>query len=356
MSKVKNLLSQRHNCQLSIVNYQLRRVLLLFVVTTCLFGCKTPAVTERDTNPSTNLRTLWQILDERYCFFVERGIDWNGVLAEYAPRAAKARTVYQLYDIMADMLDTLNDGHVNLYTSFAVSSCSGWYDAYPTDFYSDMIFSERYLNEYYHINNLYYGIIDSVGYVYLSSFSTAISRTTMRYIDNYFRGCKGVIVDVRSNGGGSLDVSSALAACFFPERTQVGYMRHKEGPSHDDFSEPEPMYVDPADSLVNWTGKRVAVLCNRRSYSATNTFVNAVRHAPDVTIIGGITGGGGGMPLSQELPIGWMIRFSAIPMYDTSMKTIEFGIEPDIELHITPEDRSAGIDPILDAALALLTK
>lgn len=321
------------------------------MIATCLFSCKTPAVTEYDTNPSTNLRALWQILDERYCYFAERGIDWNGVLAEYEPRAAKAKTVYELYDIMADMLDTLNDGHVNLYTSFAVSSSSGWYDSYPVDYYSDIIFTERYLNKYYHINNIYYGIIDGVGYIYVSSFSSGISRTTMRYIDNYFKECKGIIVDVRSNGGGSLDVSSALAACFFTERTLTGYIRHKEGPAHDDFSEPEARYVNPSDSLVNWSGKRVAVLCNRHSYSATNDFVNSVRQAPCVTVFGGITGGGGGMPLSQELPIGWMIRFSAIPMYDASMKTIEFGVEPDIELHITPEDRSAGIDPILDAAL-----
>lgn len=329
---------------------------MIIVLPVLFSSCKTPAVTERDTDPSTNLRALWQTLDERYCYFSERNIDWNGVLAEYEPRAAKAKTVYGLFDTMAEMLDTLNDGHVNLYTPFAVSSCSGWYDEYPTDFYSDIIFSDKYLHKYWHINNLYYGIIDRVGYIYISSFSNSIASATMQYINYYFHSCKGVIIDVRSNGGGSLDVSSSLAACFFTERTLTGYVRHKMGSSHNDFSEPQAIYTDPKDSLVDWSQKKVVVLCNRRSYSATNDFVNAVRYAPNVTIIGGITGGGGGMPLSQELPNGWMVRFSAVPMYDAEMKSIEFGIVPDIEVHITQEDHAAGVDPILDAAISYIKR
>jgi len=334
----------------SIKYYGLPIVILII----SLSSCKTNAVTELDTNPTTNFKALWQILDERYCYFSERNIDWNGVLAKYETRAANAKTVFALFDVMEEMLDTLNDGHVNLYTPFAVSSCSGWYDDYPTDFYSDIVFSDNYLSSYKHINYIYYGLIGRVGYIYLSSFSASISKSTIQYIDYYFRYCTGIVIDVRSNGGGSLDVSSALAASFFTERTLTGYIRHKEGPAHDDFSEPEPVYTDLADRLIDWSQKKVVVICNRRSYSATNDFVNAVRYAPNVTVIGGVTGGGGGMPLSQELPNGWMVRFSAVPMYDASMKSIEFGIEPDIEVHISAEDRAAGIDPILDKALDLV--
>jgi len=343
-----SILSQRHNCQI------LRTLIISFPIAFILSGCTTEAVTSRDTDPSTNLRALWQILDERYCFFDERGINWDGVLAEYEPRAAKATTVFGLYNIMCDMLDTLNDGHVNLYTPFAISSSTGWYDAYPTDFYKDIVFSDAYLDHHNYINYLYYGLIGRVGYIYLSTFSTSISPVTMQYIDSYFKNCTGIIVDVRSNGGGSLDLSAALSACFFSERTHTGYFRHKEGKAHDDFSEPQPTYTDPSEQLIDWSSRRVVVLCNRQSFSATNDFVNRVRYAPNVTVVGGITGGGGGMPLSQELPNGWMIRFSAIPMYDASMNTIEFGVEPDIEMHITPDDRAAGRDPILDKAIELL--
>lgn len=330
-------------------------LLIIILLSLLLTGCQTPAVTEPDTDPSTNLHSLWEILDTRYCYFTERNIDWDGVLAAYEPRAKKCRTVFNLFDVMEDMLDTLNDGHVNLYTPFAVSSCTGWYDTYPTDFYSELIFSDSYLSTYKHINYLYYGRIHSrVGYLYISSFSGSIARSTMQYISYYFKGCEGIIIDVRNNGGGSLDVASSLAASLFTERTLTGYMRHKQGSSHDDFSEPQAVYTDPADSLVNWSDKRVVVLCNRRSYSATNDFVSAVRHAPNVTIMGGITGGGGGMPLSQELPNGWMVRFSAVPMYDADMRSIEFGVTPDIEIHITPDDYAAHRDPILDAAISYI--
>jgi C-terminal processing protease CtpA/Prc len=68
-----------------------------------------------------------------------------------------------------------------------------------------------------------------------------------------------------------------------------------------------------------------------------------MKQAPNVVVIGGITGGGGGMPLSQELPNGWMIRFSAVPMYDANMQHTEFGVMPDIEIHISPDDTDDSI-------------
>ena len=310
---------------------------------------------EYSTDPVANVESLWTILDQRYCFFEERNIDWDSVYIAYITRARSVKNVYQLYNLMTSMLDLLDDGHVNLYTPFAISSATGWYDSYPRDFSSDILFSSKYLDKYYRINYLYYGRVDSVGYIYLSSFSSSIASSTMHYIDYYFRDCKGVIIDVRNNGGGDLTVAESLAACFFSERTHVGYMRHKIGTGHTDFSEPEELYVDPSDSLIDWSDRAVVVLTNRRSYSATNDFVLRMGKAPNATIVGGTTGGGGGMPLSQELPIGWMVRFSAVPMYDCEMKTTEFGIAPDIELHITEENYDCGEDPIIDRALQILT-
>jgi C-terminal processing protease CtpA/Prc len=76
-----------------------------------------------------------------------------------------------------------------------------------------------------------------------------------------------------------------------------------------------------------------------------------MKQAPNVTTVGGITGGGGGMPLSQELPNGWMIRFSAVPMFDADMQHTEFGVMPDIEVHISPEDTD---DTILLTAIDVI--
>ena len=71
-------------------------------------------------------------------------------------------------------------------------------------------------------------------------------------------------------------------------------------------------------------------------------------------MIGDKTGGGSGLPFSSELPNGWSVRFSASPMFDSDMNQIEFGIQPDIPVSITDEDRAKGIDTIIEAARKLL--
>jgi hypothetical protein len=41
-------------------------------------------------------------------------------------------------------------------------------------------------------------------------------------------------------------------------------------------------------------------------------------------------------------------------MFDSNMNQIEFGIQPDIPISITDEDRAKGIDTIIEAARKLL--
>jgi C-terminal processing protease CtpA/Prc len=95
----------------------------------------------------------------------------------------------------------------------------------------------------------------------------------------------------------------------------------------------------------------VVVLCNRRSYSATNSFVSLMRYADDATIVGGVSGGGGGMPLSYEMPCGWTVRFSSVRMYDREKKDIEQGITPDVTVTMTSTDKDDIIEKAIDLIL-----
>ena len=96
------------------------------------------------------------------------------------------------------------------------------------------------------------------------------------------------------------------------------------------------------------------VLSNRRSYSATNDFVNSMKQLPHVTILGDKTGGGSGLPFSSELPNGWSIRFSASPMFDPEMNQLEFGIAPDRKVDMISEDMRKGKDTMIELACDLL--
>ena len=158
-----------------------------------------------------------------------------------------------------------------------------------------------------------------------------------------------MIFDIRNNGGGLLSNSERIASRFADQKRLTGYIQHKTGKGHDDFSEPYPVYVEPSER-VRWL-RPVVVLTNRQCYSAANDFVQRMREMPYAVIMGDRTGGGSGMPFNSELPNGWSIRFSASPLLDKNYEPLEFGIDPDIRVDMTEEDMEKGLDTIIERAI-----
>lgn len=326
----------------------------LYICSVCLLvlpSCETREELSYSTDPVENVEALWQIIDTKYCYVEEKGVDWDSVHTEYIGKARllKPNDQMGLFDLCAEMLNLLQDGHVNLYSPFDRSSCTSWYDSYPVNFSSSL--QRKYLENYRIAGSLYYCRIaeDSIGYVYYSSFSNSISAGNISWVLKSFQDCKGLIIDVRNNGGGSLSNAYLLSSPFFTEDRLVGYWQHKTGPGHHDFSEMEELKSDASLCSAKWS-RPVAVLTNRRCYSATNSFINTMRYADQAVIVGGVSGGGGGMPMSYELPCGWMVRFSSVRMYDADKKDIEQGIAPDVSVDMTSPDK----DDIIEKAIELI--
>ncbi|MBR4705954.1 MAG: S41 family peptidase [Paludibacteraceae bacterium] len=302
-------------------------------------------------DPVENIEALWQIIDTRYCYVESKGVDWNSIHDVYVAKASKLpkNDPIALFDLCAQMLDTLKDGHVNLYTPFDRSRCSSWYDKYPANY--DAQLQQLYLRDYRIAGSLYYCTVahDSIGYIYYSSFSNAFSAANLYWIFKAFAGCRGLIIDVRNNGGGDLTNAYQLASPFFSENRIVGYWQHKTGTGHNDFSSLEALYADTSLVKIRWK-RPVVVLCNRHSYSATNSFVSMMRYADNAVIVGGVSGGGGGMPMSYEMPCGWTVRFSSVRMYDRDKKDIEQGITPHVPVDMVSTDK----DDIIEKAIQLI--
>lgn len=307
-----------------------------------------------DNTPQGNFEELWKIMDEKYCFFDYKKIDWDSVHTVYSKMITADMTEDELFEVMGKTLSVLRDGHVNLAFKGNVSRYWSWYEDYPKNFDEDI--KDDYLGKDYRIGGgLRYKILpDNIGYVYYGDFSTAVSNGNINSMLSYLAICNGIIFDVRSNGGGNLSTATTLASHFTDERVHTGYVRHKTGTRHNDFSDPLAIYVDPS-SGVRWQ-KKVVVLVNRHCFSATNEFVNMMHCFPNVTLLGDKTGGGSGMPFTSELPNGWVVRFSASPYYDANMNQIEFGIDPDVSVKLTAADQIKGIDTLIEAARKLLTK
>ena len=306
--------------------------------------------------PEANFESLWKIIDEQYCFLdykkQEYGLDWDQVHDAYAKRITPSMGWEALFEVLSEMVAELRDGHVNLTSSLASSQYRQWFDSYPRNF-SNSIQSIYLKKDYNQSSGLTYQILENnIGYIYCSSFSNGIGDGNLDQTLNRLAICDGLIIDVRNNGGGNLTTAQKLAARFTNQKTLVGYMTHKTGKGHSDFSNPYPVYIEPSNG-IRWQ-KRAVVLTNRRSFSATNDFVNSMKQFPLITIVGDKTGGGSGLPFTSEIPCGWSIRFSASPMLDPQMNQIEFGINPDVKVDMTSEDMQKGKDTMIEYACKLL--
>ena len=307
---------------------------------------------EFNNSPQGNFEALWKIIDERYCFLDYKKINWDSIHDAYKPLIKPDMGNDGLFEVLGNMLATLKDGHVNLYSSSNNARYWDWYLDYPRNFNESII--EKYLGRKYRIAAaIKYTIFeDNIGYLYYGEFSAGIGDGNLVEILSYLAPCNGLIIDVRNNGGGNLTNGSKLAARFTDKKVLTGYIQHKTGKGHSDFSEPVAIYLEPSNG-IRWQ-KKVIVLTNRHSYSATNDFVNTMRYLPNVTIVGDKTGGGAGLPFSSELPNGWGVRYSASPHLDANKQQIEFGIEPDVKIDMDSLQAAKGIDTIIEKARQLL--
>ena len=303
-------------------------------------------------DPRGNFDALWKIMDEHYCFFEYKGINWDSIHTEYSKRISDSMNDESLFMLLNQMLQELKDGHVNLITPFDVGRYWKWFEDYPRNF--DPAITDKYLGSHYSISGgIRYKILDdNIGYLYYGDFSSALGEGNIDYIIDKFSICNGIIIDVRDNGGGLLSNAENLAARFVNEKTLVGYIQHKTGKGHNDFSSPLPRYNVPSTRLRYQ--KPVVVLTNRSCFSATNDFVNAMRYCPNVTVLGDETGGGSGLPFNSEIPNGWLVRFSACPMFDATMQQTEFGIAPNIHVDLSEQDVQKGKDTMIEAARGFL--
>ena len=76
----------------------------------------------------------WTFADQEYSFFSFKGIDWDEVYNRYRPQVQENMSEEALFEVMADMLFELRDGHVNLRSPFNLSRNWEWNLNTPENF------------------------------------------------------------------------------------------------------------------------------------------------------------------------------------------------------------------------------
>ncbi|MEY4933836.1 MAG: hypothetical protein RIS64_195 [Bacteroidota bacterium] len=330
---------------------QLFKLTILLLLLMLITSCSRVLMPSNPQNTATKCFDLmWQTIDEKYSFFEYKRIDWDSIRRKYRPRVHDTMPQEALFQVLSQMLYELRDGHVNLTTPFDRSRNWSWRDEYFDNFNQNFVY-RHYLKQNFRLTNaLPNQIIDSIGYVRYGSFGAPISESDLDYVFERFRPLKGMIIDVRDNGGGSMINIFKWMGRFVKYRTLVGYGWVKNGKGHQDFDKKIEFYAEPRKGVVPFT-KPVVILTNRGCYSATNFFAGFMSLLSNVTLIGDQTGGGGGLPISADLPNGWQYRFSGTYATLPDGFNIEFGVPPKIQVSTGAKEELEGKDAIIERAL-----
>lgn len=331
-----------------------KKIVITIMAAAVLTGCIGEDGYENSYNG--NFEALWKIVDERYCFFdfaqQEYGLNWNEIHDKYKTAVDTCENDAELHATLSDMLNELRDGHVNLISIYGTSFYWNWQLDYPRNF-SDSIQRNYLKNDFKLTNGIKYTTLtDSIGYIYCESFSGGLNINSLSLMLLNLKETKGLVIDVRNNGGGLITTAEEFASAFTDKKIHCGYMQHKTGPGHDDFSEPEEIYIEPSKGVI-WL-RPVVVLTNRSVYSAANHFIMIMKELPYTLILGDKTGGGSGMPMSYTLPNGWSVRLSTCPTLDKHGNRCDFGIDPDLKVDITSDDWNNGRDTMIEAAKTII--
>jgi Peptidase family S41/Tricorn protease C1 domain len=331
--------------------------ILLFIIAPSVYltSCSNVLMRANTRNTPTNcFDMLWKTVDNNYAFFDYKKIDWLSVRAKYRPQVTDSMRQDSLFKVLASMLGELKDGHVNLSGSFDRSRNWSWKDDF-TDNYNPNFAYRTYLKRDFlmtgSLNNQM--LDDSIGYIRYSSFSNPISENDLNFVMKRFENAKGIIIDVRDNGGGSMSNIFKIMSRFVEAKTLVGYTQFKNGDGHNDFTVKQPLFAEPKKGKKTFS-KPVVVLINRGCYSATTHFAAYMSLLPNVTLVGDRAGGGGGIPISRDLPNGWQYRFSATMQTLPDGIQIEHGVAPKIEATTGAKEELEGKDAIIEKGMEVI--
>ena len=337
----------------------MKKPFILIVLAFAFTSCER-AFMEKDepSNPVNVFDYLWNQVDQQYAFFDVKNMDWDSVREVYRPMVNDNMSNDSLFRVCAAMLNTLQDGHTNLISGFDVSrNDSVYYKMYAEKNIDENVVLLNYLTVNHHTTGSFmHNAIrnGAVAYIRYSSFSDYISEGSLKYLVNRYKNCKGMVIDLRQNSGGSISNIAALLSIFDNHKQPLYQCQAKSGPAHDAFADAVTVYA--ADSSIlgknNAYTKPVAVLIDRGSYSATSFFAICTMAYDNIRLFGDYSGGGLGLPNGGVLPNGWTYRFSTTRTLAIDGRNYENGVPPDVRVLLDPACTAQGVDNVIEVAAA----
>ncbi|NBW70943.1 MAG: hypothetical protein EBR32_06015 [Bacteroidetes bacterium] len=297
---------------------------------------------------------FWQAFSDFYPYFKHKEVNWQAMYHVYKPLLDSVKTEEELFDVLQQMVYQLKDGHVLLKSPFEQYQYQDWYD---TQFDGTLIYVKYLANTLYEPDHgrYSYGQIGNIQYVHLNSFRGAVEpyKELSLLLNGQPSSTIGLILDLRTNGGGSDVNAHEIARNFVIEETRIRWVRYRNGPAYHEFS---PWISNELSPKKEPYTKPIVVITDRSVFSAAEDFVMAMQQFPQVTVLGNYTGGGSGNPMNWELPNGWLVRIPRWQVGNPITKELYegIGIRPDTLVEQRTIDTSLGVDRMLEVAMQII--
>lgn len=183
-------------------------------------------------------------------------------------------------------------------------------------------------------------------YLHLYNFN---GNATQLFYSAVFNGLmqqpKGVVLDLRNDPGGFLDVATQLAGWFLKRGDVVVREKFHSG-------DQQVFYAQGNGSLANLP---VVVLVNGGSASASEILAGALRDMRGAKLIGDKTFGKGSVQEMEDMKDGSSLKITIAAWLTPNGDEIDKkGLTPDIEVKLTDDDVKNGKDPQLEKALEVI--
>ncbi len=191
--------------------------------------------------------------------------------------------------------------------------------------------------------------IGDVFIIRLFSFNALAEMKMQEAMRDYTEsGAKSLVLDLRGNPGGYLQSAVAIASYFLPAGKVV--VRENYGENIE-----EKLYRSQGRTLREFTPKKMVILVDTGSASASEILAGALREHEVATLIGVDTFGKGSVQELVQLPDGSSLKVTVARWLTPNGISISHsGLKPDIKISRTPQQRLDNVDPQQEAALKFI--
>lgn len=294
---------------------------------------------------------LWNAFDRDYAMFVIRPeVKWDKLREEYRPRALASQSTYEFAGVCAEMLKHLRDLHVWL----TMSGQNVPVFNRPRALNANPRADKAILGGLHETGRVAWAVTpNQTGYLAITGLDDDQIPAQCGEAMEHMRNTRGLILDLRLNGGGSEPLAEPVAGRFLEKPFVYGSSQFRNGPAHTNLTGHDKRTVVPHGP---WRYDRpVLVLIGQKVMSSAESFVGMMTGDPLAKTMGDHTCGSSGNPEMVQLPLDLIVSVPRwIDYRPDGMALDEVGFEPQIPFHPSPGAFEEDHDDLLTAALARL--